>query len=656
MPRLAPSASLVAAQRMMQGGAQRREATSARGSNTTGLPDLLKAGVERLSGVSLDDVKVHYNSRKPAQLQALAYTQGAEIHVAPGQERHLPHEAWHVVQQLQGRVRANAQLKGMGLNDEPGLEREADAMGARAARWSGPDERTRGAGEGSGRGVSAGDPPGTSGAPVQRNVGMELETQSGWRVTSGGKKVDKGTPIIARPYFELQAEFSSDDASNLEFVTNPPGLKDRKEYTAFKEGLLRLRAELNVRAHGEPFAAKELAGGKDGYVIHPGGAKLNPFLQVTAGVPLASVGPLFRNLHKIGAQGISYEDSADEGESLAKEFADGSEESRLNGGPSQTLVGLVSLIRRYLVEGTIGATRTFPKGVFSVMARTDFKKMFSMLPEEEREFIAKNMDRWVSTMTKDLTTSQGKGPEYSPVLGQVFDDVEAKEMPAVKITTSREAWLKTMPTHDLLTYEGVTKAEKDAVQIMNEKSTVDKVDGLRPVKEYTAKTDGPVKDELLKDIYLGLGAMGDKVDKIEGYGEQKAKTEATIVELRQPPQMRDDWVLTMDQMFDAVDDAIRHPKGVPEEEMKRRAQDEPTEKERLKGLEKEFEAAARKDHSERLRTELRERRRAEENRERILKERYNLSPGPRARRPRVKDRIGHPILLAIRELLRLPGS
>lgn len=97
--------------------------------NKTGLPDALKAGVENLSGYSLDDVRVHYNSPKPAQLQALAYTQGSEIHVAPGQEQHLPHEAWHVVQQAQGRVRPTMQLKGVGVNDDTGLEQEADVMG-----------------------------------------------------------------------------------------------------------------------------------------------------------------------------------------------------------------------------------------------------------------------------------------------------------------------------------------------------------------------------------------------------------------------------------------------------------------------------------------------------------------------------------------------
>jgi hypothetical protein len=97
-----------------------------------GLPGALKAGVETLSGHALDDVRVHYNSARPTQIQALAFAQGSDIHLGVGQERHLPHEAWHVVQQKQGRVPATLQAKGLPLNDSPALEREADVMGDRA--------------------------------------------------------------------------------------------------------------------------------------------------------------------------------------------------------------------------------------------------------------------------------------------------------------------------------------------------------------------------------------------------------------------------------------------------------------------------------------------------------------------------------------------
>ncbi|AOY81057.1 DUF4157 domain-containing protein [Moorena producens JHB] len=110
-------------------------ATRRQKENKTGLPDRLKAGIENLSGYSMDDVRVHYNSEKPAQLQAQAYAQGTEIHVGPGQEKHLPHEAWHVVQQKQGRVRGGLVELGETINGDLGLEQEAEVMGKRA--WEG---------------------------------------------------------------------------------------------------------------------------------------------------------------------------------------------------------------------------------------------------------------------------------------------------------------------------------------------------------------------------------------------------------------------------------------------------------------------------------------------------------------------------------------
>ena len=98
-----------------------------------GLPTNLKSGVENLSGFSMDDVNVNYNSSKPAQLNAHAYAQGSNIEIGPGQEKHLPHEAWHVVQQKQGRVEPTKQLKEkVAINDNTGLEKEADVMGAKA--------------------------------------------------------------------------------------------------------------------------------------------------------------------------------------------------------------------------------------------------------------------------------------------------------------------------------------------------------------------------------------------------------------------------------------------------------------------------------------------------------------------------------------------
>ena len=119
--------------------AAKSAAAAAKAESGSGLPAPLKAGIECLSGLAMDDVRVHRNSAEPAKLGALAYAQGSDIHLGPGQERHLPHEAWHVVQQKQGRVAATAQLKGAAVNDSPALEAEADAMGAKALAAAGAD-------------------------------------------------------------------------------------------------------------------------------------------------------------------------------------------------------------------------------------------------------------------------------------------------------------------------------------------------------------------------------------------------------------------------------------------------------------------------------------------------------------------------------------
>jgi hypothetical protein len=113
-----------------------------RGVHPTEMPSPVSAKMEAALGADFSGVRVHPSSSSATALGALAYTQGSEIHFAPGQwapettrgQELLGHELWHVVQQREGRVQATAQYKGVGLNDDAGLEAEADAMGARAAR------------------------------------------------------------------------------------------------------------------------------------------------------------------------------------------------------------------------------------------------------------------------------------------------------------------------------------------------------------------------------------------------------------------------------------------------------------------------------------------------------------------------------------------
>ncbi|HWI66354.1 MAG TPA: DUF4157 domain-containing protein [Symbiobacteriaceae bacterium] len=105
-------------------------------------PALNLAPMERTLGADLSDVRIHPSSSKASEVGALAYTQGSEVHFAPGQfnpesrsgRQLLGHELAHVVQQREGRVQPSTQLKGLPLNDDPQLEKEADALGTKAAQ------------------------------------------------------------------------------------------------------------------------------------------------------------------------------------------------------------------------------------------------------------------------------------------------------------------------------------------------------------------------------------------------------------------------------------------------------------------------------------------------------------------------------------------
>jgi hypothetical protein len=115
------------------------------GPDPTGMPALLRAQMEQALGADLSDVEVHPGSTRAEALGAFAFTRGSHIHVAPGQwapetlrgRELLGHEVAHVVQQREGRVRPTAQRDGVPINDDPALEAEARALGARAARLTG---------------------------------------------------------------------------------------------------------------------------------------------------------------------------------------------------------------------------------------------------------------------------------------------------------------------------------------------------------------------------------------------------------------------------------------------------------------------------------------------------------------------------------------
>jgi len=120
----------------------------------TNLPDDVKSKMESSFGTDFSGVNIHTNSDQATYMGALAYTQGSDVHFAPGQynpssqkgQELIGHELTHVMQQRQGRVKPEKQGKGMNINSNPALENEADVMGAKAAQGKMADVAGKGSG------------------------------------------------------------------------------------------------------------------------------------------------------------------------------------------------------------------------------------------------------------------------------------------------------------------------------------------------------------------------------------------------------------------------------------------------------------------------------------------------------------------------------
>ncbi|MFT6231129.1 MAG: hypothetical protein ACJAZO_001635 [Myxococcota bacterium] len=121
-----------------------------------------RARFEATFGEDFSGVRIHETSAV-AKMGARAFTRGSQIYFAPGQytpgssagDKLLGHELTHVIQQKGGRVKATTSVDGMAVNDNAGLESEADSMGAMAA--SGMSVSVRGGSGGKGAGQMKAD-------------------------------------------------------------------------------------------------------------------------------------------------------------------------------------------------------------------------------------------------------------------------------------------------------------------------------------------------------------------------------------------------------------------------------------------------------------------------------------------------------------------
>ena len=517
--------------------------------NRTGLPDRLKTGVENLSGYAMDDVKVHYNSPKPARFNALAYTHGSNIYVCPRQERHLPHEAWHVVQQKQGRVKPTMQMKGVGINDDGGLEREADVMGTKSL----------GLCRGPAADLKKGHLNGTT--SIQAKVGFEFEDSEwntwistflwgGWfrdRIwkehgnKQGVEPAKKKEILHNATGFNVEADMLP-PASDMEFVTDAFEENDagRRQLNQTLDGIATIYERLDGLAgrdhkKGEFVTASEsgfsnnkamLSGGKPGGKIK---------MQVTQGIPLEELPTLMKyfgtGVHETAREtgyrrparramhGAGREDTDDFYSRLLGESPAMADAviAHLHGNPvilgplaanSAKLRGFLSLVMNYVRAFSFLGLKAGSKRYAAakhrtmLMARTDVASIFTLLPEGQRVALIGERDTLKECIIS-VANARRTNEEEPYTLGQPF----LRGITKGTIIENRQRNVAIFPE---LTLGNWLDGILDGTDLANEPR----------IKTWLAGNAGGLSQEDIDDRGLrlrGLGGLDDLMDRRDNH-------------------------------------------------------------------------------------------------------------------------------------------
>lgn len=529
-----------------------RAGPSGRRGGGRSLPPPLRSRIERLSGLDLSDVEVHRDSPRPATLNALAYTQGPAIHLAPGQERQLPHEAWHVVQQRQGRVAPTMRLGGTLVNDDPALEREADQMAQRAqampasALAAAPAQPVPGAGAAAQR-REAGV------AVVQRAVGFEFETGYKIERKQGNAWVKLQKMDVVKDYgngIQLTADENSAGFSAIEMVLDPPVqegdrkkfVKSLKIFTKVGNSFHQLKPGANV-VTPVPTLLNQVPGAAKG----PSGYRVTPNFSGFYGNPQLTGGFRYDRLFSMledATRPASDHDANDphleakKAMTIHKDLASDTtaltgaqaEVAKING--SDELKAMVGLLAMYLgfAGGTGKPMLNYAKLIAnSFMARTDFGRMFLKLPATEYDRFIHAPQTFVD-LVLEAAGLTGTGATKVFERGVRTSDNRNDPGYTVDLTTDTTSGLDVTRQDWLI---GITLG-------------IDKLSSAQMAQH--------------KPRLMGLGALGDRTDRV-GNDPKPAKGvhdkgQGIILELRNMKGDRspDDFADTALAIFDYISD------------------------------------------------------------------------------------------------------
>lgn len=541
------------------------------------LPVSLRVRMEALWGEDLSDVRIHVRP-EVLTLGAAALTMGTDIWFAPGMYdptrfeglRVLGHELAHVRQQRAGRVRPPRGSVGSVVIDEPGLEAEADRLGAHAAHFV-----LRGLDAPEAPPVVRNRPRTAPGAPrlVQcMPFGVELEC-SDVQVQQGKHRTQakKGTVIISDGYLPRKADGKfgqkEDDKSNkartgtfkvvfevtsanidvVEFVAAPP-VDSREQLLKTVKNMVRLAEQWDQQLSEKK--SIEVGFGMDNWILTKTTMK-KPFegmLQITIGVPLRCLPSMYRLFKCYGNQSQHLRSLAlwDSVRREAQANTLGPDGRRLSELHDETW-GFLLLVLDYINRAAPADKGKYAKATFDTLARTNFVTIFATLPAQDQARLTVNAagprvmrDEWVSWLLSVVEDENGaRVPALAPPRPPAKIAKDAKDAKEENFRLTSFASLPVRPWKNLaktqmLPWIANTKA-KDIPTFYDWLKNM-------PHKDLLAYKKGV---EALK----GMGAMQNKLDTVRIGGRDE---KAPIFELRAPkevPIAYKDWVATIETFW-----------------------------------------------------------------------------------------------------------
>lgn len=193
--------------------------------------------------------------------------------------------------------------------------------------------------------------------------------------------------------------------------------------------------------------------------------------------------------------------------------------------PSNKLIGMLSLMRTYLIGAQ--QKKSYAKGIAPLLLKTDFAKLFSMLPTTERDYYSLNADIWekVVLATAGLTPLDADQPLFTNSITYV----EQRGLMDQLQYLERGTWIRGLALY------GVDYCTPDGLKRL----------GVDEVSEHL----------------FGFGSLGDKTDTVGR--EDKQTNKSAVIEFRRlsgklPHTMWKDFAL---ELFDYVRAVNAHKKG-----------------------------------------------------------------------------------------------